>query len=117
MIWRNAATSQQVLPDPTNFGYERDASDQLQPRLMNQPFAAPELMHDLTCNCQASTCHTDCTCFTNEQPCTSACSCSATLPLVDVEDNEDYCTNPVTITSLIDIDSDSDSDDINSSVE
>ena len=42
MMWTNVTAAQQVLPDPTNFGYERDATNQLQPKLTSQPLAAPE---------------------------------------------------------------------------
>lgn len=104
-IWRQADIAQHVLPDPEDFGYVRDSTNCPQPVMMTQPPAAPELLNDLVCSC--SSCDGNCTCYESGQPCTAACLCRAVLP---VEDIEQMCANPLTMSTIQEIDSDSDSE-------
>ena len=108
MIWLQAGTAKHKLPDPTEFGYERDSSNTLRPRMMTQPSAPPKLLQDLVCSCEPNMCHEGCTCNKNQQACTAECSCKAELPLLDNE----YvcCTNPETVNALTNDMSESDSD-------
>lgn len=108
MIWRQAMIRFLELVDVCLFGYERDGSTKkLQPKMMSQQAAAPELLNDLVCSCPPYGCNENCTCLTNDQPCTAQCDCQAVLPEDDIE--IPVCTNPKTLNMLL-IDSDSDSD-------
>ncbi len=106
-IWRQADVSMAVLPAPTVCGYERrtDGSG-LQPQMMAQPPAPPELLNDLVCDCVPDACAVECSCLDSGQPCTSACSCGAML---DGEDGH-LCANPLTISAVDTPDSDSDAE-------
>ncbi len=93
---------------PTYFGYEIDNDNQsLQPVMMTQSVAAPELLNDMVCACNG-VCDEECTCFLNEQPCTAACSCMAGASERDI--NETGCTNPYTLVNLLEEDADNESD-------
>ena len=53
-IWRQTTVPVQVTGNAVLFGYELDAhSGKLIPQMMNQPPAAPELLNDLVCDCDA----------------------------------------------------------------
>lgn len=81
LIWRQAMVAMQELPDPKDYGYVLNPeTNSLQPRLMSQPAAAPELLNDLVCVCDGDACSTSCKCEENEQPCTYACNCEAKMP-------------------------------------
>lgn len=106
-IWRQAVLVMQELPDVLQYGYERDPiTNKLQPKMMTQPHAAPELLNDMVCACALNRCHEICTCLESEQPCMAACSCEATLP--EQEEVDGICTNPLTLAALYQHDSDSD---------
>lgn len=89
LIWRNACVGMHDLPEPTDFGYENDGNS-LTAKLMSQVPAAPELMNDLICICAPNSCHFNCACLNNQQPCTAACRCTAALV---PDDNEATCNN------------------------
>ncbi|WAR29538.1 hypothetical protein MAR_003106, partial [Mya arenaria] len=96
-IWRHALIGIHHLPSPTQFGYETNPDNgTLQPVMMNQSVAAPELLNDMVCNC--SLCSDDCSCFRNKQPCTGACGCGGST---SNESTDTICTNVFTLTSLI----------------
>ncbi|WAR02371.1 hypothetical protein MAR_008929 [Mya arenaria] len=96
-IWRHALIGIHHLPSPTQFGYETNPDNgTLQPVMMNQPVAAPELLSDMVCNC--SLCSDDCSCFRNKQPCTGACGCDGST---SNESTDTICTNVFILTSLI----------------
>ena len=105
LIWHHSTTPHHELPDVSLFGYTKSEDGFLQAQMMSQLPAAPELLNSLVCEC--STCGTDCLCFANNQPCTSACNCEAILPL-DRDDTENACTNLLTLTAFVNIESDSD---------
>lgn len=88
-IWRQSIVGVQEEHDPIKAGYERASDGPLQPKMMCQNAASPELMNGLVCTCMDSKCQEGCPCYGNGQPCTAACSCEA-IPL-DV----DGCTNPL----------------------
>ena len=67
------------LPDPVQFGYEKDNGNKLQLSLMTQGVSASELLNDLACECPDSAC-SSVECVANEQSCTAACGCDAALP-------------------------------------
>ena len=97
-VWRHANELTPKLPDPTSCGYERDErTGCLQPLMMKQGPAAPELLNDLVCSCRS--CRDQCPCYQKTQPCTTACSYSE--PLADLE-QDNACRNPITF----DLDSD-----------
>jgi len=64
----------------------------LQPQMMSQLPAAPELLNKLVCNCPPDAYPDECSCLENGQPCTAACICKASL---DGEDG--VCANPLTV--------------------
>jgi hypothetical protein len=103
MIWRQAVVPLLTLPDVTMYGYER-STGVLQPKMMGQSPAAPELLNDLVCDCLPDECAMECSCLTNEQPCTAACNCFAD------EEEGLACTNPMTLSAMDINTSDSDSD-------
>ena len=108
LIWRQANSLFQVLPDPIYFGYFKDLDGSLRPVMMTQSPAAPELLNDLVCQCTNNSCNSNCTCLNNNQPCTSACSCEAKLP---GDESDHLCTNSLTLSALYEDDSDSDVED------
>ena len=61
--------------------------------MMSQSAAASELLKDLVCTCEAKSCHINCICLLNNQPCTADCDCEAQVPFNDVDQ---FCTNPLT---------------------
>lgn len=67
--------------------------------MMSQSPAAPELLNDLVCECPNRLCDEACSCFCNEQPCTTACVCRAAVPW-DEQSEDDICTNVYTILSF-----------------
>ena len=106
-IWHQDVVALQQLQDVLQFGYERDTiTNKLQPTMMTQPNAAPELLNEIVCVCAPNRCHDQCICLKSEQPCTAACSCQAELPYQD--DVDGICTNPLTMAALYHHDSDSD---------
>ncbi|KAH3803018.1 hypothetical protein DPMN_156716 [Dreissena polymorpha] len=72
--------------------------------MMNQPIAAPELLNDLTCDCEICEDFT-CSYFNNKQPCTAACKCTANMHTQYM-----LCANVHTLTLVFDPDSLPDSD-------
>ena len=98
-IWRSAATGPHNPPNPTDYGWEHNpATQMLQPMMMSQPCAPPELLNDLVCDCNI--CGEDCCCHLNGQICTDDCKCKAALPgtVTDHEEEvEQYCMNPKTL--------------------
>jgi hypothetical protein len=92
LIWKNVISGIYELPNPTGFGFEM-VDNQLQPKLMTQGPAAPELLNDIVCYCHG-TCHYGCLCLEREQPCTHACTCHADL------DAPDGCNNYFTLVAL-----------------
>ena len=113
MVWKSCLEISHVLPPPTDYGYEtiddNDGTQIMRPLMMNQSPAAPELLNDLTCNCENSICDDSCTCFRNEQPCTLACKCKAAVPW-DSQNENRLCTNIYTLSMQSTSDSESDSD-------
>ena len=108
-IWRQATIGQQVLPDPTQYGWESNETTKLlHPIMMTQPCAAPELLIDIVCECSAESCHENCCCLANEQSCTADCACNAMMP--GINDTDVWCTNPMTLSAAFGSD-DSDLDD------
>ena len=81
------------LPDCRDYGYEGDDST-IQPTMMSQRAAPPELLSDLVCFC-ANKCTEDCVCMQNEQPCTVACSCNGCT------DAQECCENIFTILAAV----------------
>jgi hypothetical protein len=108
MTWREATIPMHEVRDPTEFGFEKTPEGAVNPKLMNQAPAAPELLNDLVCNCRAISCATKCSCLCNGQPCTAACNCSAMSPR-DAPDESLVCANPLTHDALVDSDSDAES--------
>ena len=108
IIWKQAHIPFQELPDPTEFGYNQNEVYGLQPKLMTQDVSAPELLNDFMCECPDDACNmaSNCTCFTNSQSCTTACSCNGNVPGID---NDKWCSNPFTLATTVS-DNDSDSD-------
>ena len=100
-IWRNCTTPVIELPNASEFSFEW-VSEILQPKPMNQPAAAPELLNDVVCQCSPDNYENDCVCRECEQPCTAACSCAATCPL-----DGNACANPLTAAWQIEHNSDS----------
>ncbi len=81
------------MADPVLFGYERvSETGALQPQLMCQSPAAPELLNNLVCDC-ANWCAEDCSCHLNEQTCIVACTCEASMECL----GENVCSNPLTV--------------------
>ena len=75
------------IPGPVEYGHERDPeSQQYYPKLMSQTTAAPELLNNLMCSRALNKCDEQCTCAINEQPCTAACTCEASLPTGEDDD-------------------------------
>ena len=106
LIWRQAAYPSPTLPDATAYGFEHSPGGTgLQPQMMSQSPAAPELLNDLVCDCQPNTCAVECSCLESGQPCTAACTCEA---LVDGGDKS--CSNPFTLSAFYSDNSDSDAD-------
>ena len=100
-VWKHALEPvHQQLP-LEEFGYKHCENNVgIRPKLMNQSFAAPELLNDLTCEC--NTCTESCSCYINQQPYTNACSCTANT------NNEDMvCLNVYTLSLIFAGDSDS----------
>ena len=62
------------LPDPENYGFIKMDERMMTPRMMTQDISAPELLNSLTCQCK-DYCTKDCSCVSNNQPCSPACSC------------------------------------------
>jgi hypothetical protein len=60
--------------DPTKFVYEKVKS-----RMMTQSPSPPELLNDLVCSCPPNMCLQTCKCLVNNQSCTNACRCNATV--------------------------------------
>ncbi len=83
IMWKQAVVA---MPDllAENFGYEQ-VRGILQPILMTQNIAAPELLNNLICSC-VDQCLADCSCSMNNQPCTAACSCSSKQ--ADIDDDQ-----------------------------
>ena len=106
LIWRQAIVPMATLPDVTTHGYER-CTGLLQPQMMSQSPAAPELLNDLVCDCLPGGCAMECSCLANQQPCTAACDCFA---LADEEEEDLVCVNPMTLSTLDSDTSDSDPD-------
>jgi len=99
-IWKHAMTKEHQLPPPSKFGYKEHSEDgTLQPVMMTQPMAAPELLNDMVCHC--AVCSENCSCFKNKQPCTVACACEGSTTN---ECTEAICTNVHTLTSVIEDD-------------
>jgi hypothetical protein len=88
-IWKHAHIAMCAVPAPTQFGYEKGEGE-LQPKMMTQTAAAPELLNDIVCDC-SDDCLSNCSCFQNNQPCTTACPCDA----------KDSCLNALTLETLI----------------
>ena len=70
--------------------------------MMSQSAAPPELMNDLVCKCSNGLCDEACSCFCNEQPCTTASVCKAAMPWDEQSENE-ICLNIFTILSFEDV--------------
>ncbi len=92
LIWKNACVGMHDLPAPTAYGFYINDGQSLQPVMMTQSPAAPELMNELFCECPANACYADCVCLNNEQPCTAACTCEGTL-----FDADNLCNNYYTL--------------------
>lgn len=87
-IWRHEVTPMHDVHVPTQFGYEYNAeANCLQPVLMTQPVAAPELLNDIVCMCEL--CDDECVCFVNKQSCSIACACKSRSDGIDRQ----LCTN------------------------
>ena len=97
MAWGKAGVYMQDLPDPRHFGYE-EVDGRMQPIMMSQPPAAPELLNNLVCCCQ-DMCESICICKQHDQPCTAACDCEGM-------DNDGQCCNPVTIVVSLEMEDD-----------
>jgi len=95
-IWRNVISTNVQLPEVTECGYYID-NDIVQPVLMTQPAAAPELLNAIICNCVS--CDNNCTCSNYNQSCTAACTCRAEFCYGDGND-DDICCNPFTYNAL-----------------
>ena len=74
ITWKKANMPLQVLPDPDSFGYCRNPDGTIDPMMMAQPAAAPELLNDIICFCN-NDCDDFCRCHSLGQPCTAACDC------------------------------------------
>ena len=85
------------LPDPVQFGYEKDNENKLQLSLMIQDVSASELLNDFACECLESAC-SSMECVANEQSCTAACGSAAALP--GIIDTALWCTKPFTLEAL-----------------
>jgi len=75
MIWRKANENHPHMPTPTAFGWTFDAgSSHFSPvRRLNPP--APEaILHLIKCKCKRG-CEGNCSCRTNNLPCTEVCGC------------------------------------------
>ena len=94
IIWKTCGTAIQDLPEPTEFGHESYGETNgrlaLRPLMMSQSSAPPELMNDLVYKCSNGLCDEACSCFGNEQPCTTACVCKAAMPY-DEQSEKEIC--------------------------
>ena len=78
------------IPGPVKYGHERGPeSHKYHPKLISQTTAAPELLNNLVYSCALNKCDGQCTCAINEQPCTAACTCEASLPTGEDDDDDD----------------------------
>ena len=59
-------------------------------------------MNDLVCKCSNELCDEACSCFCNEQPCTTASVCKAAMPW-DEQSESEICLNIFTILSFEDV--------------
>lgn len=73
----------------TDFGYRRNEQGILQPVMMTQPAAAPELLNNIVCECLPGDCQNgqNCSCSRSEQSCTAECKCEGAY------DTDSLCTN------------------------
>ena len=105
------------IPGPVKYGHERGPESQkYYPKLISQTTAAPELLNNLVYSCALNKCDEQCTCAINEQPCTAACACEASLPTGEDDDDDEnvdgnvyvhaFCTNRVTLSVFCEPDSD-----------
>ena len=86
-IWRDAPVGMiEQLGNVEDFGFMLE-NGVLRPKMMNQAMAPKELLNNIFCLCQPNSCHFDCACLENEQPCTEACGCKGIL------DGNDTCNN------------------------
>ena len=97
LIWKTCGTAIQDFLVHTEFRYESyeevNCRMPLRPILISQATAPPELMNVQVCKCS---------CFCNEQPCTTACMCKAAMPLEEQSKNE-ICLKSFTISSCEDL--------------
>ena len=93
IIWKQSCQPTQMIPNPVEYGYYKDENNNVCPKLMTQEISAPELLNNLSCDCE-DFCTGDCLCVVNNQPCTSICGCGK-------EDEHDrLCMNRFTIDML-----------------
>ncbi|KAG0719669.1 hypothetical protein GWK47_050025 [Chionoecetes opilio] len=109
-VWKKAATGMLEVKDVTKFGWERNVdTKQLQPIMMTQPCAPPELLNDILCCCED--CNEDCSCLVNNQSCTADCVCRAALPgVVNMDEDDFMCANPLTLSAFCEMSNCCDSD-------
>ena len=97
-VWRQAHLSIVDKPEPTEYGYEKDAQNRVSPKMMSQEPCAPELLNDFLCECPPKECNASCICFKNAQPCTAACVCKAALA---GPEESSPCANSFTTEALV----------------
>ena len=98
LVWRQALTAAQNLPDPESSGWVRDGSS-LRPQYMTKEPTPTSLLELTTCMCKSG-CEGNCSCKNTGLSCSEACYCMA---------SSDMCRNPHGV--LVDISGDSDSSD------
>ena len=86
-LWRQSLHAMIEIPGSVAYGHEGDPESQkYYPKLMSQTTTAPELLSNLVYSCALNKCDEQCTCAINEQPCTAACTCEASLPTGEDDD-------------------------------
>ena len=90
------------IPGPVKYGHERGPESQkYYPKLISQTTAAPELLNNLVYSCALNKCDEQCTCAINEQPCTAACTCEASLPTGEDDDDDENVDGNVYVKCIL----------------
>ena len=75
-VWGQAAIFDHVLLDPTEDGYHRDRSGELQPTTTDLNSAPEAVLELATCGCKTDCSKGWCSCYAEKMPCTDMCKCS-----------------------------------------
>ena len=72
-IWNFCLQAHPAVPNPTQYGWTVDDDDKLAIHWMRAPPAPDVVLELLACKCVRSCKLPECTCLTNELPCTEMC--------------------------------------------